>query len=454
MTEQPIDDRPSGRLNQAMPPESLAPLGETIGQRLKRLRLERGLSQRELAAPGVSYAYISRIEAGTRQPSVKALRKLAAKLGVTADYLESGSQLDPGAVRELRLSDLELAVRLGDSEGSEPPLREILAEAETAADAACAFRARVALAAVCEEHHDMQSAIELLQAAIAEELAHPAEQVDVFQQLGRAYAGAGRTAQAVELFERCLVECAGKPTLEARYAVMLSYALTDVGEMARAEEVVRSALEKGHDSEDPYMRVRLYWSMARLSEAEGRPSLALSNIRKAIALLESTEDALHLARAHMLASRLLLERERADDAAEHVERAELLLGPAPAMPDVSELTIQRSRIACLRGEAEAAIDYARDVLAVDTSPVDRGQALAALAEGLALKGDQEEADRAYRDAVSILESEGRWRAAANIARAWGGLLRTVGREEDALDVLDRAAELGMRAAPQHSRAER
>ena len=47
---------------------------ETIGQRLKRLRLEQGMSQRELASPGVSYAYISRIEAGTRQPSVKARR--------------------------------------------------------------------------------------------------------------------------------------------------------------------------------------------------------------------------------------------------------------------------------------------------------------------------------------------------------------------------------------------
>src|SRR3954465_2876164 len=71
--------------------------GETIGQRLKRLRLERGLSQRELAAPGVSYAYLSRIEAGTRQPSVKALRRLAAKLGVTADYLETGSSIDPSS---------------------------------------------------------------------------------------------------------------------------------------------------------------------------------------------------------------------------------------------------------------------------------------------------------------------------------------------------------------------
>src|SRR6266404_9217076 len=86
-----------GQMHSDAPPAA----GETIGERLKRLRLERGLSQRELAAPGVSYAYISRIEAGTRQPSVKALRKLATKLGVSADYLETGSNLGSAEVREL-----------------------------------------------------------------------------------------------------------------------------------------------------------------------------------------------------------------------------------------------------------------------------------------------------------------------------------------------------------------
>src|ERR671934_664917 len=68
------------------------PLMETIGQRLRRLRTDRGLSQREIASPGVSYAYISRIEAGSRNPSVKALRMLAAKLGVPEEYLEYGEQ--------------------------------------------------------------------------------------------------------------------------------------------------------------------------------------------------------------------------------------------------------------------------------------------------------------------------------------------------------------------------
>ncbi len=63
---------------------------ESVGARLKRLRLERGLSQRQLSAPGVSYAYISRIEAGARVPSVKALRQLAGKLGVAVEHLETG----------------------------------------------------------------------------------------------------------------------------------------------------------------------------------------------------------------------------------------------------------------------------------------------------------------------------------------------------------------------------
>src|SRR5947208_17047298 len=81
---------------------------ETIGERLRRLRLERGLSQRELSEPGVSYAYISRIEGGARRPSVKALRMLARKLGVSADYLETGLEIRASDERELRIADAQL----------------------------------------------------------------------------------------------------------------------------------------------------------------------------------------------------------------------------------------------------------------------------------------------------------------------------------------------------------
>ena len=88
------------------------PAVETVGDRLRRLRRERGLSQRDLSAPGITYAYISRIEAGARTPSVKALRMLAQKLGVTPEYLETGSDLAAAELRELRLAEQELRLRL------------------------------------------------------------------------------------------------------------------------------------------------------------------------------------------------------------------------------------------------------------------------------------------------------------------------------------------------------
>src|ERR687883_1438758 len=93
---------------------------EPIGMRLKRLRLDRGLSQRELSSPGVSYAYISRIEAGARTPSVKALRMLAQKLEVSVEYLETGRDIRDVDDRELRLGDAELELRLaGNTAGAQ-----------------------------------------------------------------------------------------------------------------------------------------------------------------------------------------------------------------------------------------------------------------------------------------------------------------------------------------------
>src|SRR5438094_10281713 len=110
---------------------------EGVGARLKRLRLQRGLSQRDLSSPGVSYAYISRIEAGARTPSVKALRKLSQKLAVSVEYLETGRDIRDVDDRELRLADAELELRLADDIATaERKLEQILTEALAAGDTA------------------------------------------------------------------------------------------------------------------------------------------------------------------------------------------------------------------------------------------------------------------------------------------------------------------------------
>jgi transcriptional regulator with XRE-family HTH domain len=67
-------------------------MASSCAERLRSRRLELGLSQRDIAEPGVSNAYISRIEAGARNPSARALRKLAPKLGVSVEWLETGQE--------------------------------------------------------------------------------------------------------------------------------------------------------------------------------------------------------------------------------------------------------------------------------------------------------------------------------------------------------------------------
>jgi len=427
---------------------------ESIGQRLKRLRLERHLSQRELASPGVSYAYISRIEAGTRQPSVKALRRLATKLGVTAEYLETGSEIGATELRELRLANAELAIRLGDSQAALDSLEEVLAESVAAGDRHMATRARIALASVAAEQSDHRRAVELLEAALTSEPFSPVDNLDFYGELGRSYAASGHPEKAVEFFERCLEELRGLPhpdsPTETRYAVLLSYALSDMGDLARAESVVQDALESAQDYEaDPYMRVRLYWSLARLLEMEGKSSAALHYVRRAIALLEATEDTIHLARAHLLCAWIMTSQGKAKAALAQLTKAEALLGPHPTTDDAADLRVEWARAQAALGNGAETVAAAREALELlgDSRPAELGAAHEALAEGLTLQGDFAEAGEAFARAVGLLEDQRQWREATQACQAWGRMLRHAGRDEEALDVLERASELSLRVAP-------
>src|SRR6478672_843068 len=157
---------------------------EGVGARLKRLRIQRGLSQRDLSSPGVSYAYISRIEAGARTPSVKALRKLSQKLGVSVEYLETG--------RDIR--------------DAEKRLEKLLEESRAAGDHASATRAAIGLGFAAAFRGNHLDAVERLETALEGERPSPQMRPDVYATLGQSYAALGAADRAARLFERCLEE--------------------------------------------------------------------------------------------------------------------------------------------------------------------------------------------------------------------------------------------------------
>jgi len=426
---------------------------ETIGARLKRLRLQKGLSQRDLSSPGVSYAYISRIEAGARMPSVKALRKLSQKLGVSVEYLETGRDIRDVDDRELRLADAELELRLADDiSAAEQKLEQILAEAVSAGDSTSAIRARIAVGLAAAQRGEHLAAAERLEAAVADEhVPSPHRRPDLYTSLGQCYAALGAPDRAVRLFERCLEqvrdEVPDDRTIAIRYATFLSYALTDAGDYERAAQTVRDALSLVDDDSDPYTRVRLYWSLGRLRVIEGNASEALDYIRNAIALLNATDDTLTLARAHLLAAGAELRAGAAGAAQGHLEQAELLLGPQPRAEDLGMLRTGQSRLAALEGDADHAVERARDALALLGSfhGEEQGYAVRALARGLAMQGDEAGALESYRRAVDLLTVHTRRADAGEAALEWATFLRERGREDEAEPILRRAYDLGVSA---------
>jgi transcriptional regulator with XRE-family HTH domain len=95
-----------------------------VGRRLKDARVAAGLSQRQLSFPGCSAAYISRLEAGDRVPSLQLLRKLAQKLNADEQYLATGVERVEQAPPEL--VEAEVAHRLGDHELAKQRYQEVL----------------------------------------------------------------------------------------------------------------------------------------------------------------------------------------------------------------------------------------------------------------------------------------------------------------------------------------
>ncbi len=384
---------------------------ESIGERLRRLRVERGLSQRELSTQGVSYAYISRIEAGARRPSVKALRMVAPKLGVSATYLETGSEIDSNTAREVRMADLELRLRLEPAADDEQELRDILVEAIDQGDLLCAARAQIALGWQAHRAGREQEAIEMLERALEVDHVTPLTRPDAYVLLARLLVMVGRAADAVALLEKIAAETRQRAphdtAAQVRWATYLAAALTDLGELGAAHKVLDDALANAGENPERMTGVRIYWSLGRLAMNENKPILALTQLRRALALLEAGEDTSTLARAHLALAWAMIDAGHADDAGRELELADTLLGGDRLLEDDVMLNAYRARRASKLGDHDAARRLARRALelAGTTLAAERGIALLCLAAAAEARRDVDAAT-AYRTALQHIESFG------------------------------------------------
>jgi transcriptional regulator with XRE-family HTH domain len=94
---------------------------ETLGERIRRLRVQQGLSLARVVGDDVSRAFLNQVEMGKARPSIRVLRIRAERLGTEVEYLLEGRQA--GVDRELSLEKGRVLLALGEPKRALTALR-------------------------------------------------------------------------------------------------------------------------------------------------------------------------------------------------------------------------------------------------------------------------------------------------------------------------------------------
>jgi tetratricopeptide (TPR) repeat protein len=408
-----------------------------VGRRLREARERSGISQRQLSFDGCSPAYISRIEAGERIPSLQLLREMGRRLGVSEDYLATGLEREAGG-EDRTLLDAEVSLRLGDTDEAERMYRSVQESAETSAIQA---RALAGLGQIAFDRGEPRQAIELLEEALRVGHLEAASQPSLADTLGRAHSAVGDHGPAIRLFREALrhAEERKDQVERVRFGVLLANAYIDAGEFGAAETMLARTVELAPESADPIFRAKVYWSQARLYTLHEDATTAARYARKALELLELTEHTLYAARAHHLLASVELDRGNAAAAIDLLDRGLPLVQAGGNKLETALFQLEKARALVKlnrREEAEALAAESTSVL-TGVSSNDAGRGLSVTGEIYESLGNRAKAKGFYEQAASLLEADGD-RYLVEVYGKLAALHEAEGRSDEALAVLKKA----------------
>ena len=416
-----------------------------VGARIQRLRTERGLTQRQLAEPEYTAAYVSTVEAGKVRASDTALRYLAGRLDTSYEQLAVG--LPAGLRTELR-EGLAEAIGLldGGSNGqTEPLLRDLLQRAERHGLADLESELRVALGTSLLRRGALaqgRAEFEQAQALLADEPLP--RRVSAIRGQAIAHHLEGDVRYACYLLEKTINELNGGGLPDPAALLLLYTSIItpymDMGAYERATKAAELALDLTPQVADPVAVAGLHRSVARTLAARGQFDKAEGYLIKAQDVYQQWEIRAELAQCHWMRGYLHTQHGRLAEAEDELRTALDMLRATGAAFHAVQVEVELADVRWRRGHGADAEQLLTTLLA-SLGP-GHGTVHAAAAHRLLgmiheQRGDTAEAESHYRAAIPLQEGADAAGDLADTSRLLGDLLNLQGRTQEAIEAYRR-----------------
>ena len=412
-----------------------------VGGRIKKRRLEIGLTQAQLGEPEFTSAYVSLIEAGHRRPSPRALDYLAKRLGVPQDELLTGRPAALEVELELRIQEARRDIDRGEIEAAQSSMRKVLKQAHRNELTRVEARAEEVLGGIAERVSGAEPALEHYERA--EELwrEHPLHlRFEAVAGLARCteYLGDARLAAFMLESYRNQLESSGKPDplalMHTWTALIHPYFAAGLSE--KAVEAARHALALETRVEDPEELACMHLAVARSLAYDGHHDDALQSLRKAEEIYLSQGWRNRAAKAKVNEAIVLSKKENYDAARDQLLSALELIEESPNRVDEAAALNELGRVMRHLDDVHGALGYLERAgrLLEEGDVIERAFNERELGLCLGLT-EPKAAENHLRRAVDLYRISGATAELATTFKALGELYAAQGNTDLALDAL-------------------
>ncbi|HEX2111266.1 MAG TPA: transcriptional regulator [Gaiellaceae bacterium] len=421
-----------------------------LGERVRGLRANRGITQTQLAGERFSKEYVSQIERGKTRPTKETVDWLATRLGVDATFLETGVSTDALERTAGLVSRAEAAVASRQYEEAATIVAAI-PRGELAGAPELELRALLAESWARMYLSETRKAVDLLTRArslVEAPTFSDVDRADVLYRLGCCRVKLSSFATATALLNEALTlaERSGLPCDRLRSSILEWRARCHQNQRdwAAAREDVECALELAEGLDDHETMAHVYFQASIVAEREGRWVLARSYAEKAKALYEDISDRVNAGRLLNNLGGLEFLLGKPDDAIAHLKDAFRVFMESGSDVEAGYAVSSLAQVHLRTGNAALAEEQARHALALLAEHEEEIEEIgnAELVLGRALL-DQDRLDEAAQSFARAESKFAQLSSASHSAAAWvahGDLAARRGDVEKAAELYRNAAE--------------